>query len=308
LNLTHVNRDNRDEVRRLANDELILSGMLHLLTHVKPELMHEIAKALGIVFSNDDSDATIADWIMCVSHNLDPIPGGKLPTLVKGEKSRGSGEDQSGSNKRGASRSARSAGSKKHEESTNDADADDNEDEEEEEKKPAEKKRSSTAKGASSSHRRKASQEEEADDDDEESEEEEKPPEKKRRVSKEEDKEEEEHPVDRGYYTEDGKWVHPPFELVMAKKFDSQGLNNNFNLPDLLEFCKLHDIPVSSSVKKKNAVIRLVLQFVENGSVPNKRKSSGSKKSKTAKKDGSDEEGSDDDNEAESSSPSKNDA
>jgi len=66
----------------------------------------------------------------------------------------------------------------------------------------------------------------------------------------------------------------------MAKKFDAQGLNNNFNLPDLLEFCKLHDIPVPSSAKKKNAVIRIIIQFIQTGSLPNKRKSSVAKKPK----------------------------
>ena len=316
LNLTHVNRGDRDEVRRLACDELILSGVLHILTHVKPQLMHEVAEALGIIFTDADSDATIADWIMCVAHNLDPIPGGKWPTLAKSE------EKSGGGNKRGASRSTRSSGVKKSDDDDmadeDDAKEEEEDEEEEEVTKPSKRKSSSTRSGSGS--RRKEVEKDDEEEDEEEEEEEERP-DKRRRLSsdsegrkskkgksvkKEKEEEEEdddekeeeeeqkdgddgkgdEHPVDRGYYTEDGRWVHPPFELVMAKKFDAQGLNNNFNLPDLLEFCKLHDIPVSSSAKKKNAVIRIVLQFVETGAVPNsgKRKSGSAKKPKTAKK------------------------
>ena len=73
--------------------------------------------------------------------------------------------------------------------------------------------------------------------------------------------------------------MHPPFELIMAHRFDAQGLYNNFNLPDLVEFCRLHGLPLSSA-KKKNALIRVILQYVETGVVPaaGKRKSGGARR------------------------------
>ena len=277
LNLTQAKGAERDEVRKLVCDELMLSGVLHVLTHVQPALLHDVARAHGIAFAATDSDATVADWVMCVAFKLDPIPGGRLPDLVK----TGAGEQQDDSAPAAATtkrahtrtgRGARGAAAKEEKDEEKDNE-EENEDEnvKENENEPAEKRQKTAAGGAarksSTTQQQQQHKEEEA---------------KEEKKDKDDD-EEEGKPAEQGYYTEDGKWVHPPFELIMAHRFDAQGLYNNFNLPDLVEFCRLHGLPLSSA-KKKNALIRVILQYVETGVVPaaGKRKSGGARRASSA--------------------------
>jgi len=61
--------------------------------------------------------------------------------------------------------------------------------------------------------------------------------------------------VPRGYYDKDRQWVCPPFEAVVAGKYDYQGLYDNFNMDDLVRFCKQHGIKPG----KKSVCIRSIL-------------------------------------------------
>lgn len=271
LNLTQAKGADRDEVRKLVCDELMLSGVLHVLTHVAPALMHDVARAHGIAFAAADSTATVADWIMCVAFKLDPVPGGRLPDLVAASGEPG-GDSSHAAGRRAHQRSGRTARSttaKEEEEGGDGA-------EDAAESEPAEK-RQKTAAGAarkSSSGTRQKEEEDTAADQEADQDQE-----QEQEKNEEGEKKEDTKPAEQGYYTEDGKWVHPPFELIMARRFDAQGLYNNFNLPDLVEFCRMHGLPLSSA-KKKNALIRVILQYVETGVVPQagKRKSGGARR------------------------------
>lgn len=257
LNLAQAPGADRDALRRLVCDELMLSGVLHVLTHVAPALLRAVARAHGIALADTDTDATIADWVMCVAFKLDPLPGSRPPVL--------------------------SSDSSKVENDGGDKGEKGEEEEEEEDNgsadEPAEKRQKTTTAGGSAAKRSSAKKKEEG------------PTEEEDATEKGDAK-----LAEQGYYTEDGKWVHPPFELIMARKFDAQGLYNNFNLPDLVEFCRLHGLPLSSA-KKKNALIRVILQYAETGVVPQsgKRKSGGgarraSSSSSSGKKTGEEEE------------------
>ena len=281
LNLTQAKGADRDEVRKLVCDELMLSGVLHVLTHVAPALMHDVARAHGIAFAATDSAATVADWIMCVAFKLDPVPGGRLPDLVAasgepgGDSSHAAGRR---AHQRSSGRTARgtAAAAAKEEEAGGDGaeDAAESEPAEKRQKTAAGAARKSSSSSSSSSSTRQKEEEDTAAEPEAEQDQE-----QEQEKNEEGEKKEDTKPAEQGYYTEDGKWVHPPFELIMARRFDAQGLYNNFNLPDLVEFCRMHGLPLSSA-KKKNALIRVILQYVETGVVPQagKRKSGGARR------------------------------
>lgn len=63
-----------------------------------------------------------------------------------------------------------------------------------------------------------------------------------------------------GHYDEEGRWHHPPFEGIVANRYTANTINDNFNMSDLLDFCRTYG--VTSHPKKKRALIQRILRLV----------------------------------------------
>jgi len=91
-----------------------------------------------------------------------------------------------------------------------------------------------------------------------------------------------------------GPHVAPPLETITKGKHDNTtALRDNFNLPDLVKFCKLKGLPSSGN---KKDVMKRIVTYLETGDVPETKKRKGkpvaakkkappTKKQKTEKKD-----------------------
>ena len=348
LKLSHASEASRDEVRTLVGDELMLNGVLSVLTHIQPQLMHKIADSMGIKRTTEDDDATVADWIMCEAFNLNPLMGKEVHKRGEGDdaaaaetkeeaktttpdeqaapeepapvptettetvkeqpKKTEAKEEETKLAKEPASEAKESnAGSaatepataepaekpaKEQEKEQDKEDKDKDKEADEVIEKPAAKRRrrgsevgstTSTLKQTKRSEQKEGKPKDTADK--EEEEEEEKERKSKRKSTAKQSKASKKLPPEQGYYDSDGKWVHPPFEYIMQKKYDAQGMHNNYNLTDLQDFCKEYELQVAQSAKKKSALIRVILNFVETGVKPStpKRKSKGRSRGRTSR-------------------------
>ena len=64
-----------------------------------------------------------------------------------------------------------------------------------------------------------------------------------------------------GYYDEEGRWHHPPFEGIARNTYTFATLNDNFNMSDLLDFCR--EYGVVPHPKKKRVLIKYIMQRVQ---------------------------------------------
>ena len=68
-----------------------------------------------------------------------------------------------------------------------------------------------------------------------------------------------------GCYDEEGRWHHPPFEGILANRYTANTINDNFNMSDLLDFCRTYG--VTPLPKKKRALIHHILRLVAEGRI-----------------------------------------
>lgn len=67
------------------------------------------------------------------------------------------------------------------------------------------------------------------------------------------------------------KFVAPPLDTIAKGKFDTYvALYDNFNLPDLVNYCKKHDLKTSG---KKKEVIQRILHYLNTGETTTPSKS-----------------------------------
>eukprot|EP00727_Mastigamoeba_balamuthi_P005176 m51a1_g14657 hypothetical protein (457) ;mRNA; f:154860-156702 len=89
-----------------------------------------------------------------------------------------------------------------------------------------------------------------------------------------------------GHLGPDGKWVSPPIESIVRGRYNKQTLHDNFCLPELAQYCKLHGVPG----RKKPEMIKNILLFLDGHDFSARRSKKGSNKKRAAQEGGGDGE------------------
>eukprot|EP01116_Phalansterium_solitarium_P024351 TRINITY_DN88_c5_g1_i1.p1 TRINITY_DN88_c5_g1~~TRINITY_DN88_c5_g1_i1.p1 ORF type:complete len:378 (-),score=140.29 TRINITY_DN88_c5_g1_i1:101-1234(-) len=241
-----------DDVKQIE-DEVMLSGTENFLNQLPDTLLKK--HCAGLKLQTSGGRAELVERLMVHMFELEPLDEAKpkkKPTDDKGGKG---GKAGKGGNKAGDKSKGAAAAAKKRE-----------------------------SDGKQTPPKKKAKQEAPADSDSD-SDAKASPPKGKKTPAKEKE------PAATTPTMPKGKWQAPPIETICKGQHDSyQALFDNFNLPDLQEYCKKYNMPFSSTPKPK--LIKRILHHLETGETTDVKKTSkkgGPKKEKTAKKEGAEE-------------------